>query len=674
MRIFTRLAAAVILVTASALFGADLATERSFVSAADFEPFFRDGAIDLETAPGAITLRKDTVLPGPMGNKLAGGINGSLRLASNALARKTFTLPDGQNGGAEIFVFHGGTGKARLNGTPVEFGPFPHHGGWTRADISTNVLKAGLNELVFGEGAVLSQDREARPETSFLSADGGTTWKPAEGGEFLIQIRIRRYAPKGVITSPVIDTALAGATNEAIAPLFKVRSVDVQWRAIVPASGSAVVSARSGPTPWPDGAWSAWGPAERILPARFVQVRATLATTAGDRAPTLARLTVQARGEAVATAENQGLALRDFRNPPLVRSSYPYGFQRPSGKLSLLRERYKLDEVVAAGQTDLEKALLLRNWVRSRWTCNDAGSAKRTWDALEILGAPDNQHGMCVHFATAFYQCALALGFNARPVILTGHYVADIWCREAGKWVLMDVESVQPEGFRLHGTAFYRQAATREPLGVLELHQAVLRAQKNGESNVADVLQIYAMDTTNGPFTVTEAVRGPDSGLAIFKSFCLTARNNYLDQLDPWEEMHGENHYHSDAYLWWRTQPPFERDAQYSWKTARAGDINWTVHTPHLILTASETPGLITVTADTVTPNLQLFRFAASGRDPALLPGEGTDPDSRRAVYTWRLEPGANTLSVTTLNRFEREGRAATVSVEWKPVPQEDKP
>jgi hypothetical protein len=176
------------------------------------------------------------------------------------------------------------------------------------------------------------------------------------------------------------------------------------------------------------------------------------------------------------------------------------------------------------------------------------------------------------------------------------------------------------------------------------------------------------MDTTNGPFTVTEAVRGPESGLGIFRGFCYPPRNNYLDQLDPWEEMHGENHYHSNAYLWWRTQPPFERDAQYSWKTDRVGDVNWTVHTPHLYLTASESAGELTVLADTVTPNLKSFRFAASGRDPVLVPGEGADPDSRRALYVWKLTPGINTLSVTTLNRFEREGRAATVSVDWKPV------
>jgi hypothetical protein len=671
MRKIVQAAAAGCLFMAAALFGADLTLERSFVSAADFEPFYRDAAIDIESSPGAITLRREHYFPGPVGNKLAGGINGSTRLSGGKAALKRFRLPDGHAAGVELFAFPGGSGKAWLNCAPVEFGPFPHHGGWVRAEIGANVVKAGVNELVLGDGLAISQDRETAARDSFFSEDGGKSWKPAEGGEFLIHIRARRYAPKGVITSPVIDLAAAGATNGAIAPLFRIRSLDVQWRAIVPAGGAAVIEARTGPTPWPDGAWTAWSPAERALPGRYAQIRATLATASGDRAPSLARLTVTARGEAAATAEDQGLVLREFRNPPLVRASLPYAFQRPSDKLKRLRELYNLDAVVAAGQTDLDKALLLRNWVRSRWTCNDAGSARRTWDALEILGAPDNEHGMCVHFATAYYQCALALGFNARPVILTGHFVAEIWCKEPGKWVLMDVESVQPEGFRKHGTAFYLHAATREPLGALELHQAVVRAMKAGESNVTDVLQIYAMDTDAGPFSTVEAVRGPDSGLGIFRSFCLPPRNNYLDQLEPWEEMHGENHYHSNAYLWWRTQSPFERDAQYSWKTDRAGDVNWTVHTPRLGLTASETPGLLTVTADTVTPNLHAYRFAPSGRDPVLVAGEGDDPDSRRAVYLWRLEPGANTLSVTTLNRFGREGRAATVSVEWKPATQE---
>jgi hypothetical protein len=293
---------------------ADAALEKTFASAAEFDSFFRDSAIDLHAAPGAITLRQETVLPAPDDNTSAGASN------------------------------------------------------------------------------------EAAP------------------------LQARRYPAKGVITSPVIDMADPGK-GDSIVPLFKIRSLDVQWRAIVPGAASVKIEARSGGAPWPDAGWSPWRPAEKALPARFVQVRAVLAAGSGAIAPSLTRLTVTARGESGPTAESQGLFLRDFQNPPLVRAALT----------------------------------------------------------------------------------------NAEPAV-------------------------------------------------------------------------------------------------------------------------GE-----------------------------AGQVS---NTPHLILTASETAGVIAVLAETVAPQIQSFRFAASGRDPALLPGEGPDP--RGAAYAWRLEPGVNTLSVTTANGIGREGRPATVTVEWK--------
>lgn len=473
----------------------ELTVEKNFSSAADFDPFFRDTQIDLFSAPGAITLRRET-----------GFVAGAAPTASGQ-ARQTFVLPDDRNGGAEIFAFAGAAGAVLLNDVPLTFRPCTNYGGWVRAEAPAEALKAGPNELAASTNAT-----------------------PGESGGIVFHIRVRRYPANGTITSPVIDLAAAG-TGHAIVPLFRIRSLDIQWRAIVPGSASAVIEARTGPSLWPDEDWTPWTGADRVLPGRFAQVRATLKSGAGDVAPTLARLTITARGEAVATPENQGYTLRDCRNPPLVRGSFPYAFQRPSEKLARLRDELKLDDVVAAGQTDLDKARLLFNWAQAR----------------ENL---------------AFLPCALALGFNARPVILDGHETADIWCKEPGKWMLLDAGS-----------------------------------------NVTDGIPPYDLDIQAGPFTR---------------------------------------------------------------RSDRAGDIAWSVHQAQLVLTCTETPGVLSVAADTVTPNLKSFRFAASGQDPVIVPGDGADPDSRRARFTWRLAPGMNTLSVTTVNRFDRDGRAATVCVEWK--------
>ena len=156
LRVFVHAAFAL---ASTALFAADLVVEKSYASAADFEPFFRDGSIDLQSSPGAITLRR-TALP---------------------------------------------------------------------SSTATNI-----------------------------------------------------FPKNGTIVSPVIDTAATG-TVDSIAPLFKIRSLAVQWRSIVSGSGSVTLEARSGNSPWPDETWTTpWSAAERVLPARYIQVRATIHAEAGD--------------------------------------------------------------------------------------------------------------------------------------------------------------------------------------------------------------------------------------------------------------------------------------------------------------------------------------------------------------------------------------------------------
>ena len=42
-------------------------------------------------------------------------------------------------------------------------------------------------------------------------------------------------------------------------------------------------------------------------------------------------------------------------------------YQEPSPRLKLLHKRYKLDQVIAPGKTEMEQLMLLRHWVRHQW-------------------------------------------------------------------------------------------------------------------------------------------------------------------------------------------------------------------------------------------------------------------------------------------------------------------
>jgi hypothetical protein len=642
-----------------------ITVQRSFASYEDFDGCFRDTRIDVSSAKGFVRLVPEDYVIHTNGNYLAGmtaqaGFARKLRFAPDFMGKKVFELETVDAKRAEVFVFSG-SGKASFNGYPIQFGDFVHHSGWMRAEVGPEMLLKGRNELIFHAGFGLAQDKEANPpKFSFVSKDDAKTWQPAEGGEFLVHLRLLRHPAEGTTTSPVIDLANPDEKS-VLCPLIAVDSVSVECLPFTPAGTSVTLEARSGNTPLPDAGWSAWQAAKGVKPARYVQWRAILRTRNRERTPVLSEVTVRAEARLVADPTRQGLSVQGFQNQKIVRSSFPYGFQRPSDKLKTLRERYKLDEVIAAGKTEFDKLVLLRNWARRQWACNDGFGG--TWDALAILGAPEGKKGMCVHFATVFTQCALALGFNARQIVIHHHFVADVWSNELQKWVLMDVEGVYPPtGFKQYGTAHYIDARTRQPLTCLEVHRAYHRALELRKETIDDILQVYSFDTEAGQFVPHDMKREP-AVLSPFERFGYPPRNDYLDRLDPWEEYHGNDHYHSNSYLWWRSEWPRGADPQYSWKSDRSGDFNWTLNQAHLTLTATAGPGVLTVAVDSLTPNLKCLLYRLNRGEWRSEPGQGNDLDSRAATFRWSLEPGTNVLEVKPVNLFDRDGIASSAVV-----------
>jgi len=639
---------------------------RTFASFEDFDACFRDTGIDVRSARGFVRLvSEDYVIHGE-GNYVFGmtperGFGRKLKFAPDSMGRKVFELDAVEARGAEVFAFSG-KGKASLNGHPIEFADYPHHGGWTRAEIDPGFLRRGRNELIFHAGFRIAQDREKDPpKFSAISRDAGKTWQPAEGGEFLVHLRLHRHPSQGTITSPVIDLA-DPQDKDLICPLLSVERVSVECNAFTPKGTSVTLEARAGAVPLPDASWSDWQAAKSVRPGRYVQWRAILRTRDRWQTPVLSRVSVRADVKVLADPTRQGLTIKGFRNQAAIRSSYPYGFQRPSEKLKTLRDQYKLDEVVAPGKTELEKLILLRNWARRQWPYNDGFGG--TWDALSILSAPKGKKGMCVHFATLFTQCALALGFNARQIVISHHFVADVWSDQHQKWILMDVEGVYPPtGFKKYGTAHYVDARRKLPLNCLDVHRAYHRALDLGKGTIEDVLQIYSFDTEQGEFVPHEMTREPRT-LSPYSRFSYPPRNNYLDRLEPWEEFHGNDHYHSNSYLWWRSESPRGLEPQYSLKSDRVGDFYWTPNRVHLTLTATRRPDVLTVTADTFTPNLKALLYRIGRGEWQSVGENGRDLDSRCVSFDWELAKGANALVVKAANVFDREGVVSSASVQ----------
>ncbi len=103
----------------------------------------------------------------------------------------------------------------------------------------------------------------------------------------------------------------------------------------------------------------------------------------------------------------------------------------------------------------LNRVRALSSWLASSWEHTNSLRAGQyaPWDAETLLAWAPRQVGhngkrpvaMCVHYAAAFVSCAQAAGIPARCAVLTeavngfnGHFVAEVWFDEYGKWAVVD--------------------------------------------------------------------------------------------------------------------------------------------------------------------------------------------------------------------------------------------
>jgi hypothetical protein len=137
----------------------------------------------------------------------------------------------------------------------------------------------------------------------------------------------------------------------------------------------------------------------------------------------------------------------DPNPPPLTMESVTHP------KVIALRER--VPKSITRRQSLLERIQALATWVCMSWEHTGSGRATQyaPWDAETILswgGARTGHNGqrpivMCVHYAVTFVSLCQALGIPARCLALMGtpngtdgHFVAEVWMPEFGKWVVVD--------------------------------------------------------------------------------------------------------------------------------------------------------------------------------------------------------------------------------------------
>lgn len=160
-----------------------------------------------------------------------------------------------------------------------------------------------------------------------------------------------------------------------------------------------------------------------------------------------------------------------------------------------LRHMYHLLEVAGQG-SDFERARRIKTWVRQRWDHGYDGRKMRgELDALALLAAAKRGLNFaCGSYAQTFMECCQAVGLPARRLNIrrketdfphgcrgnNGHCVAEVYCRELGKWVLMDAD--RNSHYCLRG----------KPMSALDLHRSWRRDRGKGAVFVEDDPAIVA--------------------------------------------------------------------------------------------------------------------------------------------------------------------------------------
>ena len=662
---------------------ARVSAARSWDTAADFDQCYRNRYLDSLSEPGSITLVHRVLVTDDMG----AGYNDFQPIRGKTQARKILPVDDPRVTDA-LLIVDGAVKDCDIlvNGTALGVQPLERtywNANFDLYVLPPALLKAGANEFVFrargNGGGRIRVERSQGPNRSAVSHDGGATWdfdRLCDGGyldgELCVRLSLDRYVPDAWIESPVIDLASA-VMLDGIPAGTDVQLDTLEVEAGKPQGTSLSLFVRTGSTP--DGnaeswePWQPWPQARKTMTfGRFAQWRVFLQTRTPQATPVVRRVT--ARFSAAPAAADPAFArvrLAEDANERIVRSSYAFAYADYNGNSRVLRDQWKLADVIAPGTTEFEKLALLRQWTREQWRDGwNKGSLHYIpqWDARIILSlAPGNKSlGMCTHYATTFVQCAQALGYPARSVF-RGHALSEAWSNEHRKWMVMDA-GMDPNDRRRATYHFERNGV---PLNEMEVHKAYFIDKQ------WDGIKMVATNMSEGTEQVEPSfAEGREATIKSTGQIFMPFRNNFVDHREPEEPEHGEGYMKYLGFILWKdaTTP----DIPWSdFFTTREADLYWTLNQAQIHLLKTPEAGTLRVMLDTVTPQFAGYEYRIDGgawitwtpKSPAgavqAFPMKAT---GGCIAFPWTLHAGRNTLEARPFSTPGLRGIVSRVVVE----------
>lgn len=569
-----------------------------------------------------------------------------------------------------------------VNGKPVET-----PGNSEYPAIPPELLRQGDNEIVLSyagkDGRTVKMaryediyrnapQRRDTPRRSFVSTDGGKSWKDA-GGEHMVRLHLVQYVRQGSLISPTIDLGREAAGNPSpILTPVTIASVALKAEAETPYGTSVKLDARTGPCPVYDKElWSDWQTANAVKTPgnhRYLQWRATLSSHNPLKTPLLKDVAVKADVKAGPRADwLRRVTVIGHHNEEIRYTSIPFEYENPNHpRMVALRKKYKLDEVVAGARSELEKMVKLRNWVAHQWRFTAPKENYPAWDADEILS---RKYGFCVQYAIVFMQCATSLGIQTRFVFGNnpgaidggGHEVCEWWSNEYGKWVFFDCNQ----------NWFQMNPGTEEPYSLLEIHDAVIKEYYGGgiaewskrpreHRYSPEFACCYGLSLEpNEPADERQKKAHLKDGLyrvpARWLNLRYMPRNNFLSRPYPVPMLQGAHWDWTDYIIYKDAHTP--REWQYRNFTARQSDIAWTINQVHFDAACGVEPGSVQIQMGTSTPYFETFLTRI---------GDGRCTRSGR-TFTWKLKPGRNRLEMRVENTSGVRGPVSYLELQYQP-------
>ncbi|HLY09612.1 MAG TPA: hypothetical protein VKW04_09940 [Planctomycetota bacterium] len=316
-------------------------------------------------------------------------------------------------------------------------------------------------------------------------------------------------------------------------------------------------------------------------------------------------------------------------------------------KLKELRERYKLDDVVAPGRDEFDRQVLLLDWTHfqfkkfGRPTANPKG-------ALEILKGVEEGHTFfCAHYGATYCSAAASLGWIDRTLALRRHKdypgagapehtSTEIWSNQFRKWVVMDPTAnmfVEKDGVPLNGVEIRTEWFEREGKDLV-----FVVGKERKRYRRADLPIFLARFPGFGDLTV------PANEMEKYGFIGYVPNTNLMDAGDDYGKMFIVKDKWCEAKWHERTNPPNPAVDPY-FPIGQA------------TLSLSVDGGKLRVGLQTMTPNFKEFQVRIDG-GPWKVSGE---------AVLWSLHAGANRLEARTQNRFGVDGPVSTVDLAGSP-------